>query len=87
MSLLISTRTFDIPAEWHETVEYIASITPKEMHIEDIRVVENLPKKNNEPSYYIEFDLTNTESQAPYTITRKYNALQARRYVESLEKH
>lgn len=83
--LFISTRNFNIPEEWHETVEYIASITPKAMHIEDIRLVQDKAPAPVIPDFFLEFDLINTASVNPYTITRKYNATEARQYVDELK--
>lgn len=76
-----------IPEEWKETVDYIKSVIPTELHIHEIRVIENIPKlKPSDPSYYIEFDLVNQDAKNPYTITRQFNALKARRHVEQLKK-
>ncbi len=83
--LLITKKTFDMPEEWHDTVEYISSIIPPEMHIDEIRLVKNKKKGPHDAAFFIEFDLVNTLAKKPYTITRQFNALAARNHLKKLK--
>lgn len=76
-----------VPEKWKEVVDYIIQADiPKDCHIHEVRVLENKVIRMGQPTVEIEFDLIPTEAKIKRTITRVYNGMKAKRYIEKLKR-
>lgn len=76
-----------IEERWHETIDYVAQTQIGEgFHIHSVALRENRRMGPGDPSYLLAFELVPMDVKIPRTIVREFNALKAKRYVESLKK-